>query len=173
MRRGGFTLIEVLVAVAVLAAVGAAALKLVLLAQNTLVAVSERERLLDAAREIEIGILTGELDERGTSGDFRWETEERETEMFGEDFGRLDLKGLDFDGAGRSGDVSETVRVRWREITVRDAKANSLTVCLESEEDAKKDGAAARAKEAGNSGGGDSGEKKRKRLTAPSWAALG
>ena len=159
MRRGGVTLIEVLVAVAILAAVGAAALKLVLLAQNTLVAVSERERLLDAAREIEIGILTGELDERGTSGDFRWETEERETEMFGEDFGRLDLKGLDFDGAGRSGDVSETVRVRWREITVRDAKANSLTVCLESEEDAKKDGAAARAKEAGNSGGGDSGEK--------------
>ena len=148
MRRGGFTLIEVLVAVAILAAVGAAALKLVLLAQNTLVAVSERERLLDAAREIEIGILTGELDERGTSGDFRWETEERETEMFGEDFGRLDLKGLDFDGAGRSGDVSETIRVRWREITVRDAKDNSLTVCLESEEDEKKDARALRSREA-------------------------
>lgn len=144
MKRGGFTLIEVLVAVVILATVGTAALKLVVLAQNTLAEVSYRERLLDETREIEIGILTGELDERGTSGDFRWDTDEKETEMFGEDFGRLDLKGLDFDGAEPPSAASETVRVRWREITVRDAKGNSLTVYLESEEDEKKDARAAR-----------------------------
>lgn len=142
MRRGGFTLIEVLVAVAILASVGTAALRLVILAQNTLAEVGERERLLDAAREIEIGILTGAVDERGTSGDFRWETEKKEAEMFGEDFGRLDLEGLDFEGTGRSGDVSETIRVQWREITVRDAKDNLMTVYLESEEDEKKDAGA-------------------------------
>ena len=148
MRRGGFTLIEVLVAVVVLATVCTAALKLVILSQNTLAEVGERERLLDETREIEIGILTGELDERGASGDIRWETEDREVEMFGEDFGRLDLEGLNFDGAARSGDVSETIRVRWREITVRDAKDNSLTVYLESEEDEKKDARALRSREA-------------------------
>lgn len=146
MRRGGFTLIEVLVAVVILATVCTAALKLVILSQNTLAEVGERERLLDETREIEIGILTGELDERGTSGDIRWETEDREAEMFGEDFGRLDLEGLNFDGAVRSGDVSETIRVRWREITVRDAKDNSLTVYLESEEDEKKDARALRSR---------------------------
>lgn len=143
MKRGGFTLIETLVAVVILATVGTAALKLVILAQNTLAEVSDRERLLDETREIEIGILTGELDERGARGDFRWETEEKEAEMFGEDFGRLDLEGLDFDAAGRDGGVSETIQVRWREITVRDAKGNSMTVYLESEEDEKKDARAA------------------------------
>ena len=50
------------------------------------------------------------------------------------------------DGAARSGDVSETIRVRWREITVRDAKDNSLTVYLESEEDEKKDARALRSR---------------------------
>lgn len=157
MKRGGFTLIEALVAVVILATVGTAALKLVILAQNTLAEVGEREKLLDMTRETEIGILTGKLDKRGTSGDFRWETEEKEAEMFGEDFGRLDLKGLNLDGAAPLEGVSETIRVRWREITVRDAKGNSLTVCLESEEDEKKDEAAARR---GNSAGKDEDEDK-------------
>ncbi len=151
MRRGGFTLIEVLVAVAILAAVGTAALKLVILAQRTLHEVSVRERLLDETREIEIGVLTGSLDERGTSGDIRWETEEKEAEMFGEDFGRLDLEGLNFDGTGRSGDVSETIRTKWREITVSDAEGNSLTILLESEEDAEKNRSAAQNAETDNS----------------------
>lgn len=153
MKRGGFTLLEVLVAVVILATVGTAALKLVILSQNTLAAVSERERLLDGAREIEIGVLTGVLDERGASGDLRWETEEKETEMFGEDFGRLDLEGLDFDGTGRSGDVSETVLVKWRELVVRDAKDNRMTVYLESEEDERKDRLTAQSAASGESSG--------------------
>ena len=59
MRRGGFTLIEVLVAVVILATVCTAALKLVILSQITLAEVGERERLLDETRAIAIGILTG------------------------------------------------------------------------------------------------------------------
>lgn len=171
MKRGGFTLIEALVAVVILATVGTAALKLVALAQNTLAEVGDRERLLDETREIEIGILTGKLDERGASGDFRWETEEKETEMFGDDFGRLDLKGLDPDEVELPRAASETVRVKWREITVRDAKGNSLAVCLESEEDEKKDARAARRGTSAEEGA-DEDEDEKTKTDGPGRAAL-
>lgn len=141
MRHKGFTLIEVLVAVSILATIGVASVRLVLLSQNTLSEVSSSEQLLDAAREIEVGILTGELDERGTSEDIRWETEEKETEMFGEDFGQLNFERLDFDGTERDG-VTKTIRTKWREVTVRSADGRSITICLESEEDKKNDNSA-------------------------------
>ena len=153
MKRRGFTLLETLVAAAVLATVGAASLKLVILAQNTLAAVDEKERLLDAAREIETGILAETLDDRGTSGDVRWETEEKEAEYFGEDFGRLSFEELDFDAGARRPAASETIRVKWRETAVRDAKCGGITVYLQSEEEAEKEPPSARG------GNAEEGEK--------------
>ena len=137
MARRGFTLIEVLVAVMILATVCTAALKLVILSQNTLSDVAKREKLLDGAKEIEIGVLTGTFEKDGELDGLRWETEEKEAEMFGEDFGRLDFSGLDFDGTGEQ-EASETLRVKWRELSVQDEYGNSLTIYLESEEDAEK-----------------------------------
>ena len=76
-RRGGFTLIEVMVTVMVLALVTTAALKLVIMAQNTLSAVKDKEDLLNAAQAVEAGISTKELPDSGTSGDLKWETKRR------------------------------------------------------------------------------------------------
>lgn len=135
-RRRGFTLIEVMVSVAILSLAATAALKLAIMAQNTLAAVREKETLIDAAREIEVGVLTGDLDERGTSGDIRWDTEERETEMFGEDFGRLseNLGFIDFDHTA-SADTSPPIRVKWRELTVTYKKERRLTLSLPTQKD--------------------------------------
>lgn len=150
--RHGFTLAEVMVAVVILASVAAASLKLVIMAQDTLAAVKDKEALLDAAREIEIGVVTGELRDDGTSGDFKWETEDKESEMFGEDFGRLDLDGLELSSLNLDGKQTqeknaepkkkETVDLKWRELTVSDKKGRKLVVYLQSDEDEKKDKAA-------------------------------
>ena len=132
-RRGGFTLIEVMVTVMVLALMTTAALKLVIMAQNTLSAVKDKESLINAAQAVEAGISTKELSDSGTSGDLKWETADKETEMFGEDFGRLD-----FD-KGTSGDTGEALRVKWREITVADKNNRKITLYIPSKEDAEED----------------------------------
>lgn len=132
-KRIGFTLVEVMVAVMVLASVATAAIKLVILAQNTLAATKDKEELINAAQEIEAGISAEDLNESGSSGDFRWETEEKETEMFGEDFGRLD-----FDSEAQD-DSGEPIEVRWREITVTNAKNQRLTLYIPSKESAVND----------------------------------
>ncbi|MDO5114977.1 MAG: prepilin-type N-terminal cleavage/methylation domain-containing protein [Synergistaceae bacterium] len=132
-KRIGFTLVEVMVAVMVLASVATAAIKLVILAQNTLAATKDKEELINAAQEIEAGISAEDLKESGSSGDFRWETEEKETEMFGEDFGRLDFDSEAPDDSG------EPIEVRWREITVTNAKNQRLTLYIPSKESAVKD----------------------------------
>ncbi|MEA5034288.1 PulJ/GspJ family protein [Cloacibacillus evryensis] len=130
-RRSGFTLIEVMIAVMVLALSTTAAIRLVIMAQNTLSAVKDKEGLINAAQAVEAGISTEELSDVGTSGDFKWETKDKETEMFGEGFGRLD-----FDKAA-SGDGAEPVRVKWREITVADKKDKKITLYIPSKEDSE------------------------------------
>ncbi|MCI5864234.1 PulJ/GspJ family protein [Cloacibacillus porcorum] len=137
LGRRGFTLIEVMVAVMVLALTTTAAIKLTIMAQNTLSAVKEKESLLNAAQAVEAGISTKELSDAGTSGDFKWETKDKETEMFGEKFGRLD-----FDKAG-SDDSGEALKVKWREITVADKKNKKIILYIPSKEDAEEEAAAA------------------------------
>lgn len=78
-RRSGFTLIEVMIAVMVLALSTTAAIRLVIMAQNTLSAVKDKEGLINAAQAVEAGISTEELSDVGTSGDFKWETKDKET----------------------------------------------------------------------------------------------
>ena len=116
----------------VLALTTTAAIKLTIMAQNTLSAVKEK-----AAQAVEAGISTKELSDAGTSGDFKWETKDKETEMFGEKFGRLD-----FDKAG-SGDSGEALKVKWREITVADKKNKKIILYIPSKEDAEEEAAAA------------------------------
>lgn len=147
--RRGFTLIEVMVAVMVLALTTTAAIKLTIMAQNTLSAVKEKESLLNAAQAVEAGISTKELSDAGTSGDFKWETKDKETEMFGEKFGRLD-----FDNAG-SGDSGEALKVKWREITVADKKNKKIILYIPSKEDAEEDAAVAASTDIKSRSSGD------------------
>ncbi|MEG2185242.1 MAG: prepilin-type N-terminal cleavage/methylation domain-containing protein [Cloacibacillus sp.] len=146
-RSPAFTLIEVMVAVAVLALSTTAAIKLVVMAQNTLSAVKEKEALLDTASEIEALVTVKELSDSGTSKDLVWETSDKETEMFGEDFGRLNF------GAA-SGEAQEKPKnLKWRELTVKNNKESKITLYMPSkeQEEAKEVGEAA-ASEAAVSG---------------------
>lgn len=127
-RRRGFTLIEVMLAVMILAAVGTASLKLVIMAQKTLAETSEREGLLNEAEAVEAGVVVGELGESGTSGDITWTTAAKETEMFGGDFGKLRF-GASADQAPDAG------RLSWRELTIRDKKGRDLTLYIAAKEE--------------------------------------
>lgn len=127
-RRQAFTLIEVMVAVVILAFTATAAIRLVIMAQNTLASVNEKEALLTAAEAVEAGIMTKETEPNGASGDIKWETADKESEMMGEDFGRLN-----FDKA--SGDASEApTEMKWREVTVTDKKGRKIVLCMPSKE---------------------------------------
>lgn len=133
-KSAAFTLLEVMVAVSVLALSATAAIKLVLMAQNTLSAVKEREELLNSASAIEAGIIAKELDDQGTSGDISWELSDKEKESFGEDFGRLN-----FDNGG-SADLQESEALKWRELTVKNKNDRIITLLLPSKEQEEKSG---------------------------------
>jgi len=105
--RAGFTLIEVLMAVAVLGLVAAGALKLAALSERTLGEVAAQRRFLDQVRSVRIGVATGVLSERGESGDLSWEVRSRRKE---------DPK------------APEGVQ-EWREAEIR-TKDRRLTVCV-------------------------------------------
>ncbi len=121
-RNGGFTLIEIMVSVMLLASVAAASLKLVITAHRTLAETGDRQNLLNEAEAIETGIFTGIIAGKGTSGDISWVSEIRKNEMFGEDFGKLRF--------GASADYSPgRFVIKWREITVTDSKKRMITLC--------------------------------------------
>jgi prepilin-type N-terminal cleavage/methylation domain-containing protein len=122
----GFTLMEVLVAVVILALTGTAALKLALLAQNGLKAAKQKEDFLDEARRIQIAVKTGALPDSGTSGDIKWQTAEKTREMFGENFGRLNFSGDSFDN-------SESREFKWKELTVQSTKNGKLILAMPTE----------------------------------------
>ena len=121
-RNGGFTLIEIMVSVMLLASVAAASLKLVITAQRTLAETAERQKLLNEAEAIETGIFTGSIAGKGTSGDISWVSDIRKNEMFGEDFGKLSF------GASADYPPGKFV-IKWREITVTDSKKRMITLC--------------------------------------------
>lgn len=121
-RSAGFTLIEVMVSVMLLASVAAASLKLVIMAQRTLAETGERQTLMNEAEAIEAGIVIGELKDRGTSGDISWVSEIREKEMFGEDFGKLRF-------AASADILPASSAVKWREITVTDKNSRTIILC--------------------------------------------
>lgn len=148
-RSRGFTLIEVMVAVVILAFSATAALKLVLYAENGLSAVREKRDLIQTAVRIETEVRAGKLEKCGTSGDYSWETETQEADFFGEDFGKLNFKdksgdkgsgavenspvadsikssdkksaasGDSVSGSSVSGDSGEDTSVSWKKLTVK------------------------------------------------------
>ena len=122
-RRKAFTLIEVMVAVTILAFTATAAIKLVLMAQNGLEDVKGQRKLLDAARAIQVEVRAGKLDKSGTSGDFSWETADKQREMMDDGFGRLNL-----DASGDAG--TNLGSLNWRELTVKNARNDQRIVLL-------------------------------------------
>lgn len=92
-RKPAFTLVEVMVAVVILALTATAAIRLVMLGQEGLRGAKAEITLTEEAKAIRTGIMLGTLQTSGSSGDIIWETSEGTKEMFGKDFGRLDLSG--------------------------------------------------------------------------------
>lgn len=119
-------------AVAILAFTATAAIKLVILGQNSLSETKEHEMLLDQASIIQIGIRTGEIDKSGVSGDFTWDTADKEREFFDENFGKLK-----FDKQ-----PSENIpmpALYWRELTVKHKDKNKIVLLIPSDKAKDKD----------------------------------
>jgi len=73
----GFTLIEVLVAVAILGLVAAGSLRLMIISSRSLLEVEETRELLNEARIIQLEFMTDEKKpSSGSEGNVRWETKE-------------------------------------------------------------------------------------------------
>jgi prepilin-type N-terminal cleavage/methylation domain-containing protein len=114
-RRTAFTLMEILVAISVLALVTVASLRLVIIGGRTLGEVREQRKLLDYARETQVKILegSGRRDARETNGS--WETREETRPVFGgkwslryrtltvEQNGRSIVVYVPFQGGGKVG----------------------------------------------------------------------
>lgn len=122
-KRGGFTLLEVLAAVVVLVLTATAALRLVMLAQNSLERSRRREEFLKQTISLQIAIRGGAVSSSGESGDIRWEVTEHERGTLGENFGKLD-----FDKDGTSEDLFN--EIKWKDLTVEssDGLKNVLIV---------------------------------------------
>ena len=72
-KTRGFTLLEVLVAVAILGLVAAGSLRLLIISSKTLVEVAEARELLDEARKIQLDFMTDDTKPTsGAEGKYRW-----------------------------------------------------------------------------------------------------
>ncbi|MDO4952600.1 MAG: prepilin-type N-terminal cleavage/methylation domain-containing protein [Synergistaceae bacterium] len=120
MTRGkssGFTLIEVMLAVAILSLTAAASLKLVVMAQNGLREVKEQESFLLAAERLRSKILTGELNENGSENNLKWRTEQKTKEFFTKDFGKLDFNR-------ETSKLKPDANFSWRELELENKATN-------------------------------------------------
>jgi prepilin-type N-terminal cleavage/methylation domain-containing protein len=129
-RSAAFTLIEVMVAVAILAFTATAALRLVILAQDGLIEAKKRQKLLEEACFLQTEIRLGRAEASGGSGDIEWSTAEKKADFFGEDFGRLD-----FDESGDVKSRTAGEAVAWRELTVRRKDGSKIVLCLPAQTD--------------------------------------
>jgi len=76
-KNKGFTLIEVLVAVAILGLVATGSLRLMILASKSLIEVEETKELLNEARIIQLEFMTDETKPTsGTKNDYKWDLKE-------------------------------------------------------------------------------------------------
>lgn len=116
-RKRAFTLVEVMVAVVILALTATAAIRLVMLGQEGLRGAKADIMLTQEAKAIRTGIMLKTIEASGKHGDIIWETSEGTREMFGEDFGRLDLSGP------KQTDMTVIKQdMRWKKIKVSNTK---------------------------------------------------
>ena len=113
----GFTLIEVMLAVAVLSLTATASLKLVVMAQNGLRAAKEQEQFLLAAEKLRAKVMTGEVSENGSEDNLSWKTEQRTKEFFTEDFGKLDFNR-------KTTELKPDANFSWRELELENKITN-------------------------------------------------
>ncbi len=73
-RRGAFTLLEVMVAIAILGLSAAGGLRLLTISARLLEDVRAERRSLSLARTLWLTAAAGKLDEHGRENDFTWET---------------------------------------------------------------------------------------------------
>ncbi len=128
-KKRAFTLVEVMVAVAILALTATAALKLVVLGQQGLREAKAEITLAEKAKAIRTGIMLKTTPSSGNSGDIIWETSEGTREMFGDDFGELDF-------SGRERPEINVIKedMKWKKITVKNTKdKRSIVIYMPSE----------------------------------------
>ncbi len=99
--KKGFTLLEVLVAVAIMGLVVVGAMHLTLAAQKTLREVAIQRQLLDYARKLLLEDKRGVLTDRGSDKGFSWEVEKKSQVAQGRDIS-LSYKILRVHYRGRS-----------------------------------------------------------------------
>ena len=116
-RKRAFTLVEVMVAVVILALTATAATKLVILGQEGLRGAKAEIALTEEAKAIRTGIMLKTVQTSGRRGDIIWETSDGAKEMFGDDFGRLDF-------SGREQPEMTVIKedMRWKKIRVSNTK---------------------------------------------------
>ena len=113
----GFSLIEVMLAVAVLSLTATASLKLVVMAQNGLRAAKEQEDFLLAAEKLRAKVMTGEVSENGSEDNLSWKTEQKTKEFFTEDFGKLDFNR-------KTTELKPDANFSWRELELENKITN-------------------------------------------------
>ena len=116
-RKRAFTLVEVMVAMVILSLTATAAIRLVMLGQEGLRGAKAEITLTQEAKAIRTGIMLETIETSGRSGDIIWETSEGTREMFGEDFGRLDLSPPE-----QAEMIVIKEDMRWKKIKVSNTK---------------------------------------------------
>lgn len=116
-KSHGFSLIEVMLAVAVLSLTATASLKLVVMAQNGLRAAKEQEDFLLAAEKLRAKVMTGEVSENGSEDNLSWKTEQKTKEFFTEDFGKLDFNR-------KTTELKPDANFSWRELELENRITN-------------------------------------------------
>ncbi len=116
-RKRAFTIVEVMVAVAILALTATAAIKLVILGQIGLGEAKIEAELTEEAKAIRTGIMLGTMQTSGSNGDIMWETNPGTRKMFQESFGKVN-----FSDSVQTKTLDTKEDMRWRELKVINTK---------------------------------------------------
>ncbi len=83
LGSSGFTLLEVLVAVAIMGLAGAGALRLIILSERALGEARQEQVFIEKVSALRLDLLYGKATSSGTSGDLSWETRPKSRPVLG------------------------------------------------------------------------------------------